>query len=85
MRPLFKLGGLLRERHPGRAGSRHGRRRRARLLLRGPRHHRPGGHHGDARCAGAGRRPLLTGIGFLVLTIAVLRPERAAEPTPQGA
>ena len=26
---------------------------------------------------------LLTGIGFLVLTIAVLRPERATEPTPQ--
>jgi hypothetical protein len=28
---------------------------------------------------------LLTGIGFLVLTIAVLRPERATEPTPTAA
>jgi hypothetical protein len=28
---------------------------------------------------------LLTGIGFLVLTVAVLRPERATEPTPQAA
>jgi hypothetical protein len=27
---------------------------------------------------------LLTGIGFLVLTIAVLRPEGATEPTPQA-
>jgi hypothetical protein len=28
---------------------------------------------------------LLTGIGFLVLTIAVLRPEETAEPTPEAA
>jgi hypothetical protein len=28
---------------------------------------------------------LLTGIGFLVLTIAVLRPEGTTEPTPQAA
>jgi hypothetical protein len=28
---------------------------------------------------------LLTGIGFLVLTIAVLRPETATEPRPRAA